>query len=176
MLSDAYTQIYPDRRIPSKILFQRLVQRIRDTGRCDKGHREGANVRTARTVRRERQILSIIRRYPDITTRSIASAVNISHSSVWQVLKEANLHPYRIQRVQQLNPGDFVRRRIFCEWFLNKCREQARFPKYVLFTDEAIFTKEGICNSHNNHMWKEINPHAIREGGFQNRFSVKGGS
>lgn len=42
----------------------------------------------------------------------------------------------------------------------------------MLFTDEASFTREGIINLHNNHVWSEENPHSIRSTKFQHKFSV----
>lgn len=44
----------------------------------------------------------------------------------------------------------------------------------ILFTDEAIFTRDGITNNRNSHVWspREENPHAIIETHFQNRFLV----
>jgi hypothetical protein len=43
---------------------------------------------------------------------------------------------------------------------------------HILWTDEACFTREGVFNVHNSHLWAQDNPHAIRERGYQVRFSV----
>ena len=42
----------------------------------------------------------------------------------------------------------------------------------MLFTDEACFTKEGIFNTHNSHVWALNNPHATYIRGHQQRFAV----
>jgi len=41
-----------------------------------------------------------------------------------------------------------------------------------LFTDEAMFTRDGIFNFHNVHMWAHANPHTIREAKHQTTFSI----
>jgi hypothetical protein len=44
--------------------------------------------------------------------------------------------------------------------------------RFILFSDEAQFTLDGVNNTHNSHVWAEINPHATVETTFQHRFSV----
>jgi hypothetical protein len=44
-------------------------------------------------------------------------------------------------------------------------------PK-ILRTDEAQFTRAGIVNFHNIHIWDNQNPNAIRPKNFQREFSV----
>ena len=56
--------------------------------------------------------------------------------------------------------------------FNRKTHEEPRFPSQVLFTDEASFTREGILNLHNLHMWSGNNPHITRQGRYQVRFAV----
>ena len=74
--------------------------------------------------------------------------------------------------MQSLKPEDLPRRVRFCEWLLQKNREQPDFVQKLLTTDEATFTREGVFNSRNTHIWSDENPHAIRETHFQDRFSV----
>jgi hypothetical protein len=40
------------------------------------------------------------------------------------------------------------------------------------FTDEALFTRDGINNTRNSHTLANENPHAVVECNFQHRFSV----
>jgi len=42
----------------------------------------------------------------------------------------------------------------------------------VLFTDEANFTREGVNNTRNYHLWGRDNPHGTIESNYQHRFSV----
>jgi len=73
-----------------------------------------------------------------------------------------------MQRVQHLRPGDFAEKLECCKWF-NGSRELHR---YIPFTDESQFNRDGVNNTHNSHMWADGNPHATVESNFQQRFSV----
>jgi len=42
----------------------------------------------------------------------------------------------------------------------------------VLFTDEATFTRDGIQNFHNQHVWTDENPHATVQSHHQQRFCI----
>ena len=50
---------------------------------------------------------------------------------------------HHVQRVQHLRPGDFAERLNFCKW-LNGSRQLHR---YIMFTDEAQFNREGVNNT-----------------------------
>lgn len=56
--------------------------------------------------------------------------------------------------------------------FLAQCRRNIFFPEMILWTDEAIFTPNGIFNSRNFLYWSDENPHIVREGAFQYRWSI----
>ena len=71
-----------------------------------------------------------------------------------------------------LNKDDFVPRLVFSRWYLEMRSRNPRFLDTVLFTDEATFTREGMFNSRNSHVWSTGNPHATRTRAGQVRFSV----
>jgi hypothetical protein len=90
------------------------------------------------------------------------------------------LHPYHIQKVQALLPEDYPRRVEFCQitmfiikcLFIIKCENYEMFLNNILFTDEAKFSRAGIVNLHNTHIWADENPHAIVQFRHQYEFSV----
>jgi hypothetical protein len=61
---------------------------------------------------------------------------------------------------------------LFCEWLRHQHAADELFLHNILWTDEACFTREGVFNIHNSDFWARDNPHAIRERGYQVRFSV----
>lgn len=81
------------------------------------------------------------------------------------------MYPYHLQRVQALYPGDHIRRLAFCQWFLQQ-QAHPNFAWHVLFTDESEFTRDGINNFHNQHIWDFENPHEVIQSGNQRRFSL----
>jgi len=87
---------------------------------------------------------------------------------VWRTLHEEDLYPYHDHRVQHLEPGDPAEHMDLCQWI-------TAYPQLfsvILFTDEASFTRDGINNSRNLHMWSHDNPHETSVTKFQRRFSV----
>jgi hypothetical protein len=85
---------------------------------------------------------------------------------VWRTVHEEDLHPYHNQRVPHLGPGDLVQRMKFCHWIT------ALSIIVILFMDEVSFTRDGINNSQNSHMWSHGNRHETIVTNFQRRFSV----
>lgn len=128
--------------------------------------------RTIRTVDFEEAVLQHFNENPTTSTRLAANMLDTNHMSVFRVLKEYKLHPYHIQKVHALIPEDYPQRINFCQWALNKIRVSPNFLNKVLFTDEASFSRDGILNSRNRHVWEYDNPHAIFVKGHQEKFSV----
>nr|CAH7725504.1 unnamed protein product [Callosobruchus chinensis] len=125
-----------------------------------------------RTVQMEEAVLNEIERNPETSTRKIAHELNITHVTVWQMLRHQQLYPYHMQRVQALIPRDLPLRVDFCNWLRNQILRNPNFLSHqVLFTDEACFSRNAIINFHNNHVCSEDNPHAFIEHHFQEQFS-----
>jgi hypothetical protein len=61
---------------------------------------------------------------------------------------------------------------MFCQWFLQQCGTNPNFLDFVIFTDGAQFTREGIQNFQNHHLWADENPHVILPSHHQQRFST----
>ena len=59
-----------------------------------------------------------------------------------RTLKEQNLYPYHVQKVQALEPTDFPHRVIYCE---------------LLLQQRCEFTLDGVFISHNTHIWSDEN-------------------
>ncbi|GBL93999.1 hypothetical protein AVEN_76716-1 [Araneus ventricosus] len=120
-----------------------FVTGMHDTGR-------GSSVRTSQVVE---DILQGVGDRPDISTREVSRALNVPHSIVWRVLRDELLHPYHVQKVQDLIPADYAPRVEFSRWFLQQLAVQPDFSTHVLFTDESTFTREGISNMYNLHVF-----------------------
>ncbi|GFT90599.1 DUF4817 domain-containing protein [Trichonephila clavipes] len=66
------------------------------------------------------------------------------HQSVRRILREQDMHPFHVLRVQTQQPEYYAPRVAFAQWYLRKCATNPLFPDEVLFSDEASFTREGI--------------------------------
>ena len=72
-----YGRRYPERRIPSKRVFMRVEQSLRDNGCLPSFalHSERENVRT---INARENILDMVQRSPCLSTRRMASRVGLS--------------------------------------------------------------------------------------------------
>ncbi|XP_026827882.1 uncharacterized protein LOC113562485 [Ooceraea biroi] len=97
--------------------------------------------RTTRTPALEEAVLNAIEHHPETSTRKIAADLHVSHKLVWTILREQQLYPYHIQRVQALLPRDFPQRLTFCRWMQQKI---ARNPQFVAEVQFAFNVWVGI--------------------------------
>lgn len=70
--------------------------------------------------------------------RSVAAEFLIRYEMMTEVLSAENMHPYHIHKV------------------LDATQRDSQFPAAILFSGEAenlCFTREGVINMHNAHMW-----------------------
>lgn len=171
--SRLYAERFPDRPTPSPQTFTRLIIRARETGSLQTHQgRDGGPGRHRRVLDAEEQILNLADENPSTSTRRIARQTGVSNRIVWRTLRENQLYPFHVQRVQALQPQDHPLRVDFCRWFLQQHDEIPNFSSNVLAIDEATFTRDGINNCHNTHVWSVENPHAVHRGHFQQRFSL----
>lgn len=167
-----YQERYPERQHPGYKKFIAIHRRLSETGMFKTNMHDTGVARTVRTVEFEEEVLQRVADEPSNSTRHIAKAMNTSNASVWRVLHEQQLYPYHFQKVQGLTAADYHPRVQFCQWLLHQIAAQPNFLRYVLWTDEASFTRDGIFNSRNSHVWDEENPHAIFPRKHQQRWSV----
>ena len=156
-----YQERYPDRVCPYHSTFTSMFQRLRETG----------SVRAAsgppRVIDEDRRaaVLDHFDQNPTTSTRRAAAVLGYSRSTVWSDLNDEGLHPYHYQRTQFLRVQDEEPRQAFCNFYLQRIAEDEEFSKLILFSDEASFTRVGIFNQRNVHLWKPSNPRPNRVDG-----------
>ena len=128
-----YRRRYPERRIPSKRVFVRVQQTLRDNG-CLLSFAVHSERETVRTINTRKDILDMVQRSPRLSTRRMASHVGLSRMNVWRMLHKENLYPYHNQRVQHLEAGDYAQRMDLCQFV----KAYPELLNVILFTDEAL--------------------------------------
>ncbi|GFW01257.1 DUF4817 domain-containing protein [Trichonephila clavipes] len=128
--------------------------------------------RIARTPIFEEGVLHAADQTPGTSVRALAASTGRSPTTIHRVLQGAALHPFHVQRVQSLQPDDPLRRVTFAQWFPNQIAADMHFASSVLFCDEATFSREGVFNTHNAHMWALNNPYSTRPRAMQQCFTV----
>ena len=143
---EEYRRRFPDRRTPSRSVFTRIHQTLRDTG-CLPSVKVRSEREVIGTIDTQENILNMVQRSPRLSTRRMAFRTRESRMRVWRTLREENFYPYHDQTVQHLEPGDEAQRMDFCQWI----QAHPELLGVILFTDEASFTRDGVNNSRNVH-------------------------
>ncbi|CAH2007674.1 unnamed protein product [Acanthoscelides obtectus] len=164
-----YARRFPNRRHPTRSVFVRVHRQIIENGFENLQRDQNINVRQRRFTR---MILREFDRDPTTSVRRVSGALGISASHVHRVLRNNHRRPYHLQPVQGLQPGDAERRIRFCQWILDRTDNNMEFLSNVLWTDESRFTRRGVVNFHNQHIWSHKNSDAVRERNFQHEFNV----
>ncbi|KAF9796188.1 hypothetical protein SFRURICE_010197 [Spodoptera frugiperda] len=170
-----YRERHPNVRHPSDsrvitAAFQRVLEN-RPIAPAASGGGRPADVQT------EERILEVVRRNPRLGTRSAAKLLRrrngsvVSHWLVHKVLRRERMRPYKVHKVHALVPGDRERRLNYCRWLVGH-QQRSRFIEHVIWTDEATFTRNGLWNRRNAHVWSQTNPYACQQTGRQTRWSV----
>ncbi|XP_076679544.1 uncharacterized protein LOC143374879 [Andrena cerasifolii] len=126
----------------------------------------------ARNLGTVERIIDAVEADPTISVRILSRRLNVSRMKVHRILRDRLLHPYKYVRVQHLHPGDYIQRIHYSTWLLGEVRRNPSFTKHILWTDEALFDREGCYNSHNMHVWSDENPLARRPRAAQIRWSI----
>lgn len=171
LASRVYAQRYPERRHPQTVSFQKLLERFVNSAGSVAYSTKNYN---GRVVNEENEfvVLGSVQENPRVSTREISRTTGISATSVRRILKKHKYHPFHIQLHQELRQRDFAVRQEFCQWAMNRLDEDEDFFKYVLFSDESTFHKNGFVNRHNCHYYDTENPHEIQASLSQFRWSL----
>lgn len=167
-----YADSFPGRVLPCTETFTNLHRRLCERGSFAISKHDCGRSRTTRSVENEERILQVVAENPRISVRRTAIQEGIPKSTVWEIIHDQLLYPYHFQRVQALKPEDLARRIHYCQWVREQLQVNRFFLTNVLFTDEATFTRDGIINYHNTHVWAEENPHEFLESRHQDKFCV----
>jgi len=136
-----YQRHFPNRRIPSRSVFMRIHQTLRDTGSLPSVSLKSERV-VVRTINTRENILEMVQRSPRLSTCRMASCIGLSRMQVWRTLHEEDLYPYHDQRVQHLEPCDHAQRMDLCHWI----KAHPELLSVILFSDEVSFTRDGVNN------------------------------
>lgn len=164
-----YAERYPNRRCPSRTIFSRIHRRLRDHGVLEYRSRERSS--TDGSANSDERILDLVQRNPFLSTRRIATMLQVPQTRVWRVLHTENLHPYHFTPVQELTSNDKLLRAEFCRSLLLRDETERNYFARIFWTDEAQFTRDGVTNFHNLHQWSSTNPHNKKQNKSQHRFS-----
>lgn len=170
--SREYGRRFPNRRRPNAQVFVQVHRRFRECGLNRNPRNE-----YERNERQRNEILNLFDENNRLSSRNAVRQLRtrnviVSKTKVLRILRRDGRKPYHLQPVQHLLPEDGPRRINFCNWILRSVDADNRFLNKIIWTDEATFSRRGVVNFHNLHVWSHENPHEIRPRSFQTEFSV----
>lgn len=125
-----------------------------------------------RMIHRDEEIIRRFEEKPGRSIRSISNEMNVPYTTIQHVLRSEDTHPYHFSKIQHLREADAERRLEFCRWLVRENNRVNTFCGRILFSDESLFTREGLFNANNMHYWATENPFLIRERNFQVRWKL----
>lgn len=138
--------------------------------------REGAGRPVRATV--ARHVLAAVRQNPRLGIRTTARLlfnrhrIRVSHWTVHKILRRDRQRAYHVHKVHALLPTDGPRRVEFCHWFLQQHDVDPTFAANVIWTDESMFTRNGMWNRRNSHIWAHTNPYVMQQTAHQNPWAL----
>lgn len=167
-----YHERFPHRQIPNHQTFGNIERRLRETGQFQPKRLNAGRPRQARNPVAEEEILEIVENNPGTSCRLLEHQTDVTKSTANRIIREQLIHPYHVQPVQELLPIDFESRLNFAQTIQERRAADPFFHMNILFTDESCFTRRGITNFHNQHVYAEENPHTVTERHFQREFKL----
>ena len=138
---------FPNVRVPHRNTVLWNVRKYETYGtshnRCKDASGRRKSGRTAQNIQAVRQAIA---QNPRISARR-NPLPNIS-SATFNIItrQDLQMYPYRIQMRHALFPADLIRRRNFCNWFVERGQD---FMRYIVIGDEAAFHINGDVNTWN---------------------------
>lgn len=165
-----YRMRFPNARHPSPAVFRRVHHLFSENGPARRREQNrNNNVLRRNTTRR---VLQLFEETRSMSIRRATRLLNIPRVTIWKTLHRDRQRAFHLHPVQALHPGDSERRLEYSNFIINSLNNNAHFLRQILWTDEAHFTRRGVINFHNLHLWAHENPHGIRPRNFQEEFSV----
>ncbi|GBN37733.1 hypothetical protein AVEN_155451-1 [Araneus ventricosus] len=103
-------------------------------------------------------VLAYALAHPQSSTKMISENCGLSKSRVWTILNESGAHPYRSTPVQGLLPRDAERRYTWFNLVINNLEDYPTLIADIIWTNEAHFSRNGMFNRLNVHIWSLENP------------------
>lgn len=121
------------------------------------------------SLRQQRRSERILNFFDNIPTQSIRRASSQYHETLFggacELMKDSHIITQVCKNYFRLITGN--ESNFTGNWYMNAVERDNHFSSRILWTNEAIFTRQGIFNSYNSHVWTHNNPYASRQRNFQ---------
>lgn len=122
---------HPNRMPPlHRTTVSRFFARVQRSGQFSNNRRN--RTRTVNNAFNARRVLNHFRASPRESIRNASRRLGISYASIRRILRNDKQKAYKRSLHQQLNPGDFIRRKRFCRQLLAQFRANPDLRKRIL--------------------------------------------
>ena len=163
-----YHAVYPNRQQPSKRMFNKIHERLREIGQFKPNLVDCGRSRLVRSPTFEENIFRTIEENPGTSCRRIALQERSSYHTVWNILHN-QLLTLSDQHVQALLPIDLQQRIIF-GFFIDAIKIHNFCAIFCLLMRHPSSGMGSITFI--TYIWGDENPHAIIASRHQHRFSM----
>ena len=112
----------------------------------------------------QNQIEELFDNNPSTSIRVVAAQTGISRTTVWNYLrKELKFHPYKLQMSLALSDTDKWQRLEFAHHGGRELKNDTRYLKRIIFSDECHFSVSGRLNKRNSRVWGTERPTEVHE-------------
>lgn len=153
---------FKTRKFPTKPTILQLIQRFQEQGSVADLPRTG-RPRSVRTDLSTQRVRESIEKDPKSSTRRRSQELGLSRTTLQRIQTELGMHPYKIQVVQQLKPGDYEQRMAYSTWIQEKAKKNRKFLDQLIMSDESHFYLNGVVNRQNTRFWGTENPMVMTE-------------
>lgn len=155
-----WSSAFKNKPKPSRSTVERLVERFKETGSV-MDNKDA--LRTAKRHVRTPDMIETVRGRicadPKKSVNDLARDLNISASSAYRILHDdLNLHPYKVQTLQRIDPSSVEKRFDFAAEICELIDRDELDPRKIIFTDEAHFWLDGYVNNQNYRIWGSEKP------------------
>lgn len=145
--------------------IERWSKQYSETGSIELSHSTGRR-RSARTKAAIKKVKQWGKGKSRKSVRIFARKLNVSRESVRRIMKhDLQCKPYKVYKQPKLTE-DHKRRRVqFANWIRNNFKKSQ--AKRIVFSDEKLFSVDGVWNRQNERIWAVSREEANEKGGLR---------
>lgn len=147
---------------PMQLTITCIRDKLEADGTVQNVHRKrSGRPRTSTSPTKQERVLQMYHQSPGKSVWQASRDVGISKSSVHRILKRCHWKSGIPRLVLAISEDDPDRRVEYCEWYLARCVEDARFLAKIVWSDKATFTLNGSVSRHNCTSFGPEHPHVV---------------
>lgn len=156
-VAQIFNNRHPNRNIAQSTV-SRILTRFKQTGSVNSSFKKN-HTPWKNTEEVELAVCLDVVEHGRTSLPAISQRTEVKQSSIRNILHKNKFRAYKPKFINTLKERDFDVRFDFSMWFQGEREDECSFPDYILWTDEATFSSNGVVSSQNCRWWAQENPH-----------------